>query len=172
MVFSLIAGALCRTPLYALFGSRRFLWLCRARRHGHQNLDRLLSQVLQQLKPYKATSTRLSEPLLPLFRLPLLNGNQVQLFSSGQAFYERMFAAIEAASLSVCVQFYILRNDSTGAKLAELLIRKAQAGVKVYVLYDEIGSSGLSKLYVFKLKAKQACSSRVLTPAMCAHACN
>lgn len=150
-------------PLYALFGSRRFHGYVRARRHGHQNLDRLLSQVLQQLKPYKATSTRLSEPLLPLFRLPLLNGNQVQLLSSGQAFYERMFAAIEAASLFVCVQFYILRSDSTGQKLAELLIRKAQAGVKVYVLYDEIGSSGLSKLYVFKLKQAGVLISRFNT---------
>lgn len=150
-------------PLYALLGSRRFHGYVRARRHGHQQLDKLLSQVLQQLKPWFSPNTPISAPLLPLFRLPLLNGNQVQLLSSGPCFYDSMFAAIEAASQSVCVQFYILRSDNTGQKLAELLIRKAQAGVQVYVLYDEIGSSGLSKLFVFKLKQAGVAISRFNT---------
>ena len=41
------------------------------------------------------------------------------------------------------VEFYIIRKDKTGAELKRRLIEKARQGVRVYVLYDEIGSSDL-----------------------------
>src|SRR5690606_17907376 len=95
-------------PLYAIFGSRRFHGYVRARRHGQQELDKLITQVLTQLKPWKLPPNPLTQPFFPLFRIAPLKGNHCELLSSGQQFYDSMFRSIEAATEYVCVQFYIL----------------------------------------------------------------
>jgi cardiolipin synthase len=51
------------------------------------------------------------------------------------------------------VQFYIVRDDALGKILADKLIARAQAGVAVFLLYDDIGSYGLPKAYVARLRA-------------------
>ena len=58
-----------------------------------------------------------------------------------------MFAGIEAAKDYIIVQFYIIRDDKLGRELKALLERKAREGVRVYVLYDEIGSYNLPRAY-------------------------
>ena len=42
------------------------------------------------------------------------------------------------------MQFYIIHDDELGQKLKQALIDKAREGVRVYVLYDELGSKNLS----------------------------
>ena len=48
--------------------------------------------------------------------------------------------------------FYIINGDTTGFQLKERLIAKARQGVRVYVLYDEIGSNNLGKGYIRELQ--------------------
>ena len=43
---------------------------------------------------------------------------------------------------SICLQFYIFRNDETGTTLSDLLKEKSREGVKVYLLHDHFGSIG------------------------------
>ncbi|MDT1800392.1 cardiolipin synthase, partial [Salmonella enterica subsp. enterica serovar Oslo] len=43
------------------------------------------------------------------------------------------------------IQYYIIRRDELGKKLISLLTQKANEGVKVRVLYDELGSRQLTK---------------------------
>jgi len=52
------------------------------------------------------------------------------------------------------VQFYTIRDDRLGRRLADCLIERARAGVKVWVLYDDIGSQGLPKAYRERLRAE------------------
>jgi cardiolipin synthase len=54
---------------------------------------------------------------------------------------------MEAAEEYIIVQFYIIHDDNLGGELKALLERKAGEGVRVYVLYDEIGSYYLPKAY-------------------------
>ncbi len=48
---------------------------------------------------------------------------------------------------------YMFHDDQLGRQVQSALIERAQAGVRVYVLYDEIGSGGLPQAYVEKLRA-------------------
>lgn len=64
-----------------------------------------------------------------------------------------MFDAIEAARSYVLVQFYILRADRLGEEFRELLVRAAGRGVRVFVLFDEIGSYQLPMWYLHDLRA-------------------
>jgi cardiolipin synthase len=66
--------------------------------------------------------------------------NRVVLLRSGGDFFVDLFAALEAATAFICLEFYIVRADQTGRRLAELLRRAVQRGVEVRFLYDYIGS--------------------------------
>jgi len=79
--------------------------------------------------------------------LPFLKGNEVELLVNGEATFESIFAGIEAAKEYLLVQFYIFRDDRLGRQLADLLIAKARAGVAVYLLYDDVGSTWTPKRY-------------------------
>lgn len=68
------------------------------------------------------------------------SGNRVVLLRSGKDFFADLFAAIEAATTSICLEFYIVRADRTGGLLAASLQRAVQRGVRVELLYDYIGS--------------------------------
>src|SRR5690606_26553810 len=46
----------------------------------------------------------------------------------------------------------IVRDDALGQQLAERLIAKARQGVKVYLLYDDVGSNGMPKRYRRELR--------------------
>lgn len=79
--------------------------------------------------------------------MPFIAGNKVDLLIDGKATFDSIFAGIAEAKTYVLVQFYIIRHDALGQRLAAALVERARAGVKVYVLYDDVGSNGLSRAY-------------------------
>jgi cardiolipin synthase len=64
-----------------------------------------------------------------------------------------IFESIEQAREYVLVQSYIIHDDGLGRRLKDALIAKARAGVRCYVLYDEIGSHDLPAAYISDLRA-------------------
>jgi cardiolipin synthase len=50
------------------------------------------------------------------------------------------------------VNFFIVKNDTLGTKFQQALIARAKAGVKVYFLFDEIGSHKLPRRYLNAMK--------------------
>ena len=84
--------------------------------------------------------------------LPFLNGNDVELLIDGQATFQSIFEGIDAAQEYLLVQFYIIRDDKLGQQLAERLIARAKAGVSVYLLYDDVGSTGMPKRFRTQLR--------------------
>ncbi len=65
--------------------------------------------------------------------------NRVVLFSDGERFFRTLFAAIRSARHAVLLEYYIIRNDRTGAVFAEELAAAAHRGVRVVLIYDYIG---------------------------------
>lgn len=135
-------------PLYLFFGSRKF--------HGYKKSQKSSLRVLEQLNqqcfvPQTFRCNGLDATLLPLeklARLPQTNKNQVQLLINGEQTFGRIFDAIDAAEHSILVQFYIINNDQLGTRLQQALINKAQQGLDIYFLYDEIGSSKLNRTFI------------------------
>jgi cardiolipin synthase len=52
----------------------------------------------------------------------------------------------------VIFQFYIIRADGLGTRVKDKLIAKAREGVRVYFLYDEVGSHSLPKSHRKELR--------------------
>ena len=85
-------------------------------------------------------------------QMPFLGGNKSELLIDGQATFDSIFAGICEAKSIILVQFYTIKSDKLGNRLAQILIEKAKAGLNVMVIYDDIGSSKLSKSYISALK--------------------
>ncbi len=76
-----------------------------------------------------------------------LGPDRVALLKDGAQAYPAMLAAIAAAQRTICLETYILRDDTTGCRFLDALQAKAAAGVEVLVMYDSWGSAvGLSAL--------------------------
>ena len=70
--------------------------------------------------------------------------NKVDIFDDGKQKFQALFADIRAAKQEINVQYYIIQPDSLGERFRDELVKKAKEGVKVRVLYDEIGSKKIS----------------------------
>ncbi|WP_165020493.1 cardiolipin synthase [Dysgonomonas sp. ZJ279] len=71
---------------------------------------------------------------------PLYEGNEVTFYSDGNEKFEALFEEMEKAQNHIHIQYYIFMDDNIGHKVKDLLIRKAAEGVKVRLLYDDVGS--------------------------------
>lgn len=76
--------------------------------------------------------------------------NDVELYNSGEPLFEAMFRDLARARHYIDVQFYIIAADTLGERLADILIERARAGVKVRLIYDYIGSYGNAGLALFR----------------------
>ncbi|PQO44734.1 cardiolipin synthase [Blastopirellula marina] len=137
-------------PAYWIFGRNRFHGYVEARRSENRGVQHITNEIKGAADEY------LVDEELPyalrtfqnLADFPFSRRNSIRLLINGQATFDAIFAAIDKAEKYVLVQFYIMRDDDLGRALQQRLIERAKAGVHVSVLYDEIGSYGLSRKYV------------------------
>ncbi len=71
--------------------------------------------------------------------------NSVSLLHNGSNAFTALIAALQHAVRSIHMEYYIIRDDRIGRTIAEILIRKARAGLEVRVIYDAVGSWRLSR---------------------------
>ncbi|RPD35686.1 cardiolipin synthase [Petrotoga sp. HWH.PT.55.6.1] len=83
---------------------------------------------------------------------PLFLGNDIEIFKNGKEKFSSFFKEIENAKESINLEYYIVKDDETGKKLKDLLIKKAKEGVEIKFIMDKIGSGRLKKSYIKQLK--------------------
>jgi cardiolipin synthase A/B len=135
--------------IYLVFGWKHFDSYTRNRLRIRHN--RILRS--EDLKVIDRETGKHWPVLVRAASMPFVDGNQTELLIDGKATFESIFAGIAAAKHYVLVQFYIIRDDALGQRLADALLERAAAGVKVRVLYDEVGSNTLPKQYRERLRA-------------------
>lgn len=78
------------------------------------------------------------------------DGNKVTPLFDGVHSFPARNAAIAAAKKSILFQTFVFRSDETGWELAKELAAKAQEGIPVLVIYDELGSGNADpKIFQF-----------------------
>jgi cardiolipin synthase len=70
----------------------------------------------------------------------LYGGNKITFYSNGISKFEGLFEELEKAKKFIHIQYYIFMDDEIGQKTRDILVRKAQEGIKVRLLYDDVGS--------------------------------
>jgi cardiolipin synthase len=66
--------------------------------------------------------------------------NAFQVYTYGRDLYDAMLAAIDAASDSIYLETFIWKGDEVGEEFKQHLVRKAEQGVAVYVVFDAFGN--------------------------------
>ncbi len=84
--------------------------------------------------------------------LSFLSLNHITLLTNGEEKFPEVMKALEAATHSIHIQYYIYDNDQIGNQLKDLMVRKAREGVKVRFIYDDFGSNGLKKKFIRQLQ--------------------
>ncbi|MEZ6048946.1 MAG: cardiolipin synthase [Planctomycetaceae bacterium] len=146
-------------PAYWIFGQSDFEDYALIRRQNLEEESATARAIIARLEEqemlvapdtqgHKQTATVLQN----LAKLPITRFNSAELLIDGEATFDAIFEGIKAAEKYVLVQFYILRDDDLGTRLKDLLIEKARAGVRVCILYDELGSKDLSADYMKSLQ--------------------
>jgi len=87
---------------------------------------------------------------------PPLRCRSLEIYAHGDACYASIEKAVAEARHHVHLEYYIWAADRVGTRLRDLLCQKAQSGVKVRLLIDSIGSSGLSRRFLAPLRASGA----------------
>jgi cardiolipin synthase len=70
----------------------------------------------------------------------------------GDATFASILSGIDAATDYILFQFYIVHDDEIGREVKTHLMDKAREGVRVYFLYDEVGSHDLPRSYLDDLR--------------------
>ena len=154
-VVSLITFPFIAVPAYWVFGNSRFNGYATARYSNKAKVQNRLAEVLGELDPYRPEESEISPAGVAaekLADLPFLKGNDVQLLIDGKATFASILEGIDTAASYILFQFYIVRDDEIGREIKEHLITKSKEGVKIYFLYDEIGSLNLSNTYTDDLR--------------------
>jgi cardiolipin synthase A/B len=66
--------------------------------------------------------------------------NRVILFPGGRSLFRSLNAALRSARRFILIEFYLIRADRTGTALAAELAEAVRRGVRVWVIYDYVGS--------------------------------
>jgi len=79
--------------------------------------------------------------------------NDIAIFHDGKDKFDSLFRDIRKATKEINVQYYIYQPDGLGKRFRDELTAKAKEGVKVRVLYDEIGSRRMKPSFFKELIA-------------------
>ncbi len=150
-VVCLVTFPYLAVPAYWVFGRNKFKGYVLAQQehlaHVHERLATATAEMHRYARQVGSDEGQLRSNER-LARMPATAGNTVELLVDGEATFASILSGIDAAERYVLVQFYIVRDDDIGRQLADCLIARAQAGVAVYFVYDEIGSMGLPQSYL------------------------
>ena len=156
---SAIAFPYIAVPAYWVFGQSKFdgyELLRRSEQLAHDDAATRAVEMLKQNEMLFAPKTPAQQSHLTLLenisRLPVTTGNEVKLLIDGDQTFAAILDGIDQAKDYILFQFYIVRDDGLGQKIKRALLAKAAEGVRVYFLYDELGSNKLSKKYIDQLR--------------------
>ncbi|MDP6633761.1 MAG: cardiolipin synthase [Phycisphaerae bacterium] len=141
-------------PAYWIFGRSKFQGYVFARKGRDSQLRTSLGGVQSKMEPHISSHgheygrVRAVELLA---QMPFSGGNRAKLLIDGDATFQSIFEGMDRARDYLLVQFYIVRDDLLGRQLKDKLIEKCNRGVRVYFLYDEIGSYDLPGAYINEL---------------------
>ena len=136
LVFLPVIGVI----LYFFFGQNTR----RERIISKQSLDQLTHRSM--LGFVEQRSLQMPKEYRNLIRLFASNGwslpfknNEVDIFTDGYEFFPALLSEISRAEHHIHLDTYIFENDALGYLVSDALMTKAEQGVEVRVIYDDVG---------------------------------
>jgi cardiolipin synthase A/B len=74
--------------------------------------------------------------------------NKVAILQNGRATFDSLIKAIENAKHHIHLEYYIIEDDHIGNLIRKLLIKKAEEGLEIRFIYDDVGCWSLPKNFI------------------------
>lgn len=107
--------------------------------------DDIVSDIPDRHKP-------LATMLYKANRAYPLSGNDVEIMTDFITMSDRLVTDIENARHHINILFFKFEDDTAGRKVADALIRKAEEGVQVRLIYDEAGNMMVPRRFYSRLR--------------------
>ncbi len=152
---SLVAFPYVAVPAYWVLGRSRFQGYVTARQGEMEEIAGLTTEAVAATDLYRwapADTAPAGFATERLAGMAYLRGNSVELLVDGDATFASILEGIDAAREYILFQFFIVKDDEIGREVKAHLVERATAGVRVYFLYDEVGSNKLPSRYKEELR--------------------
>lgn len=83
---------------------------------------------------------------------PISFDTATKVLTNGDETFRHIIRELKRARHHIHMEYYIVRHDHIGQEIKNVLIEKANQGIKVRFLFDAVGSWQLSKTYIKELK--------------------
>jgi cardiolipin synthase len=111
-----------------------------------------INQVDLSKYPLVEKNIKLATLIGKTSELGVYGNNDIEIFTEGKKLLEEMLEDISKAKDHIHAEYFIIETDETGNKFKEALIKKAQEGVDVRVIYDDLGSWRLKRSTIRDMK--------------------
>jgi len=93
--------------------------------------------------------------LIKLFNIKnhsfLRTGNKVKVFKHGKCFFEELIRELNEAKKYIHMEYYIFENDEIGSQIMDILVKKAEEGLKIILIYDGMGCAKVPSKFFKRL---------------------
>ena len=129
--------------LYMLWGDKKPSKKLRARLQlSYLAMDKYLQdnqetcQALEEISERTAATARY---IKKTSRYPLYRNTHVTYYPVGEKMFEAMLEEMRKAKHFIFLEFFIVEEGEMWGRMLEVLLEKAREGVKIKVIYDDIG---------------------------------
>lgn len=146
---------------YLFFGQnlRKEKIIARKGLKNHENLLSLANSQITKLSEGNLLSNNSAKRKRNIVHLLLNNsssiftvGNKVQILNNGKETFNSIIESLKQAQEFIHFEYYIFEDDHIGNQITEILIEKAQQGVEVRIIVDDVGSWVLKLKFFKKLR--------------------
>jgi cardiolipin synthase len=82
----------------------------------------------------------------------IFKGSEIYVYTNGRDKFNALLEDIRNARHHIHLQYYIFKDDKSGHEIQEALIEKAREGIKIRVLYDDVGSWNTKNRFFEQMK--------------------
>lgn len=112
---------------------------------------RLSKRPMAEYQAQQSLNLAEKNPILSFFskvnNALAFSGNDLQVYTDGYSMLHSLLRDIARARHHIHLQFYIFENDAVGRMVRDLLVDKAKEGVKIRLLYDDVGCWKVDHLF-------------------------
>lgn len=98
------------------------------------NTNQLLNENIEDYSKKRVISL-----LLNTGKLPFTTNNKVSVYIDGNEKFKNLLEDIKNAKNHIHLEYFIIKDSEIGRELKDLLIKKSNEGVKIRILYDDVG---------------------------------
>ncbi|OIQ22917.1 cardiolipin synthase [Lacinutrix sp. MedPE-SW] len=117
----------------------------------NEDLEKTKQELDELEDNFLSDKIRLVRLLQKSDKAPLTRCNQVEILKNGEVKFKRLFEDLKKAKHHLHIEYYIIKDDTIGTELLNILCDKAKEGLEVRLSVDDVGAD-ISRQMKRKLK--------------------